>query len=474
MFRDIDEALRYIKDHKIAMVDLKTCDLLGRWRHMVYKTGHEDERIFTRGTGTSLTSYPGFKTMECGDMMIRPDPGTGFMDPFAELPTLCFICDIFNNDGTPFELDPRYAAKKAEKRVSALVPGGSTLWGPELEFYLFDEVRFRSDIQESFYRVDSGEAYWNSGREGSRGFGIAYTKGSQADPPRDQYCNLRSRIVQHLEDAGVPVKYHHHESGAAGQMEIETYFTPLLKTADNVLVMKYIIRNTAVRYGKSATFMPMPLFSESTSGMHYHQYITDGAKSLFYDPKGYGGLNAMGLAYIGGILKHVQAVLSLTNASTNSYRRLGGYRAAPNYIFYSVGNRTAAVRIPAYGINEKESRVEFRMPDATGNPYLSVVAMLMAGLDGIESRIDPAKEGFGPFEENFNLQEVADKHRLPSAPNSLEEALLALEKDQGFLTKGGVVPKDLLKAWVRVKETLEILPLKRRPHPYEYDLYYDL
>ena len=474
MFRDVDEALRYIRDRKIAMVDLKTADLIGRWRHMVYRAGHDDEKIFTKGTGTSLSSYPGFKTIEAGDMTIVPDPTTGFLDPFAEVPTLCFICDITNNDGTPFELDPRHVARKAERYLSKLFPKGHSLWGPELEFYLFDEVRYHSDVREAFYRVDSAEAYWNAGKEGGQGYNLPYTKGSQADPPRDRFSNVRSRMVQLLEEAGVPIKYHHHESGSPGQMEIESYFLPLVGAGDAVLKMKYIIKNAAVQAGKTATFMPMPLFSESTNGMHYHQYVTDGKKSLFWDPKGYGGLNKSGLSYVAGILSHVQAVLSLTNASTNSYRRLGGYRAAPNYIFFSLGNRTAAIRIPAYAVNEKEVRVEFRMPDATGNPYLSLAAMLMAGLDGVEKKLDPTKEGFGPYEENFNLQEVVEKYRLPKAPDSLEAALVALEKDHAFLTKGGVMPEALVKAWIKVKETLEIVPLLKRPHPYEYDLYYDL
>jgi glutamine synthetase len=474
MFKDIDEALRFIKDHKVPMIDLKTADLIGRWRHMVYKTGHNDENIFTKGTGTSLTSYPGFKTMEAGDMTIKPDPTSGFMDPFADIPTLCFICDIYNNDGTPFELDPRYCAKKAEKYLAKANLGGYSLWGPEIEFYMFDEVRYMNDIQEAGYRVNSGEAYWNSNREGGKGYNLPYTKGSQADLPRDQFCNIRSQMVQYLEDVGVPIKYHHHESGSPGQMEIETYFTPLLQTGDNIFKLKYVIKNAAVRFGKTATFMPMPLFSESTSGMHYHQFITDGKKSKFHDPNGYGGLNRNGLAYIGGILSHVQSVLSLTNGSVQSYRRLGGYRAAPNYIFFSLGNRTAAIRIPAYAVNERESRIEFRMPDATGNPYLSLIAMLMAGLDGIEKSIDPTKAGFGPFEENFNLAEVADKYRLPRAPDSLEEALIALENDHGFLTKDSVMPEALVKAWIKAKETLEIVPIRKRPHPYEYDLYYDL
>lgn len=474
MFKDIEEALRFIKDKKVVMIDLKTADLPGRWRHMVYKSGHNDEKIFTEGTGTSLTSYPGFKTMECGDMTIKPDPTTGFLDPFAEMPTLCFICDIFNNDGTPFDLDPRYVARKAEKYLAKMGLGGYSLWGPEIEFYLFDEVRYGTDIQGARYWVNSSESYWNTWQEGSKGYTLPYTKGSQADPPRDQFCNLRSHIVQYLEGVGVPIKYHHHESGSPGQMEIEAYFTPLVQTGDNVFKLKYIIKNAAVKFGKTATFMPMPLFSESTNGMHYHQYITDGKKSLFYDSKGYGGLNKNGLAYIGGILSHVQAIISLTNGSTNSYRRLGGYRAAPNYVFFSVGNRTAAVRIPSYAINEKEARVEFRMPDATGNPYLSLVAMLMAGLDGIEKKIDPTKAGFGPFENNFNVQEVVDKYKLPSAPNTLQDALAALEKDHDFLTKDNIFPEELVKAWIKVKEELEIAPLQKRPHPYEYDLYYDL
>ena len=474
MFKDVDEALRYIRDRKIAMVDLKTSDLLGRWRHMVYKTGHDDEKIFTKGTGTSLASYPGFKTMEAGDMMIRPDPTTAFLDPFADIPTLNFICDIYDNDGTPYELDPRHVARKAQRYLSKLFPTGHSLWGPELEFYLFDEVRYHSDVREAFYRVDSAESYWNTGNAGGQGYTIPYTKGSQADPPRDRFCNLRSKMTQLLEDAGVPIKYHHHESGSPGQMEIETYFSPLLTAGDNIYKMKYIIKNAAVQAGKSVTFMPMPLFSESTNGMHYHQYVTDGERSLFYDAKGYGGLNATGLSYVAGILSHVRSVLALTNASTNSYRRLGGYRAAPNYIFFSVGNRTAAIRIPAYAINEKEARVEFRMPDATGNPYLSLTAMLMAGLDGVERRLDPTAEGFGPFEENFNLQEVADRHKLSHAPDSLQDALLSLEKDHAYLTKDNVFPEALVKGWVKVKETLEIVPLLKRPHPYEYDLYYDL
>ncbi len=474
MFKDVEEALRFIKDKKVPMVDLKTADIIGRWRHMVYKTGYNDEYIFKKGTGTSLTSYPGFKTMECGDMTIKPDPTTGFLDPFADIPTLCFICDIFNNDGTPFELDPRYCAKKAERYLAKANLGGYSIWGPEIEFYLFDEVRYRNDIQQSFYWVDSAEAYWNTQQEGGNGYNLPYTKGTQADLPRDRFCNLRSQIVQYLEEVGVPIKYHHHESGSAGQMEIESYFAPLVQSGDNIFKLKYIIRNAAAKFGKTATFMPMPLYSESTNGMHYHQYITDGKKSQFYDPKGYGGLNKNGLAYIGGLLSHVQAVLSLTNGSTNSYRRLGGYRAAPNHIFFSEGNRTAAVRIPAYAINEREARVEFRMPDATGNPYLSLVAMLMAGLDGIEKEIDPTKAGFGPFEENMNIQEIADKFKLPRAPHTFEEALIALEKDHDFLTKDSVVPEELIKTWIKVKETQEIMPLKKRINPYEYELYYDL
>lgn len=474
MFADADEALRYLRDKKIAMIDLKTSDLLGRWRHMVYKSGHNDEKIFSQGTGTSLTSYPGYKTMECGDMLIKPDPTTAFLDPFAEEPTLCFICDICNNDGTPFDLDARYVAKKAEKFLGKTYTGGFSLWGPEMEFYLFDEVRFGTDIQGAHYWVNSSESYWNAGKEGSKGYNLPFTKGSQADRPRDQFCDLRTRIVQYLEGAGIPVKYHHHESGSPGQMEIETYFMPLLQAGDSIFKLKYIIKNAAVKYGKTATFMPMPLFSESTSGMHYHQFITDGKKSLFYDPKGYGGMNRDGLAYIGGLLGHIQAVLSLTNASTNSYRRLGGYRAAPNYIFFSVANRTAAVRIPAYAINEEEARIEFRMPDATGNPYLSLAAMLMAGLDGVKRKIDPTEKGFGPYEENFNVQEVIDKYKLSRAPNTLQEALLALERDHVFLTLEDVFPEKLVKTWIKIKETLEIEPLQKRPHPYEYDLYYDL
>ena len=474
MFKDAEEALRYIRDNKIPMIDLKTADLIGRWRHMVYKSGHDDEKIFTKGTGTSLTSYPGFKTMECGDMNIKPDPTTAFLDPFAEVPTLCFICDIFNNDETPFELDPRYVAKKAERYLQKSNIGGFSLWGPELEFYLFDEVRYGTDIQGARYWVNSSESYWNAFKEGGKGYNLPYTKGSQADPPRDQFSHLRSVMVQLLEEAGVPIKYHHHESGSPGQMEIETYFTSLVQTGDNIFKLKYIIKNAAVKYGKTATFMPMPLFSESTNGMHYHQYITDGKKSLFYDPKGYGGMNKNGLAYIGGLLSHVQAVVSLTNGSTNSYRRLGGYRAAPNYIFFSVGNRTAAVRIPAYAISEKEARVEFRLPDATGNPYLSLVAMLMAGLDGVEKKVDPTAEGFGPYEENFNVQEVVDKFDLPKAPDTFLEALDALQEDHDFLTKNNVCPEELVKAWIEVKRTLEIEVLQKRPHPYEYDLYYDL
>ncbi len=474
MFKDIEEALRFIKDRKIPMMDLKTADLVGRWRHMVYRCGHNEERIFEEGTGTSLTSFPGFKTMECGDMLIKPDPTTGFLDPFAEVPTLCFICDILNPDGSPFELDPRYVAKKAEKYLEKSNLGGYSLWGPEVEFYLFDEVRYGTDIQGASYWVNSSESYWNASKEGGKGYNLPYTKGSQADLPRDTFSNLRTRIVEHLEEVGVAVKYHHHESGSPGQMEIETYFTPLVQTADNIFKLKYVIKNTAVRYGKTATFMPMPLFSESTNGMHYHQYLTDGKRSLFYDPEGYGGLNKIGLSYLGGILSHVRAVIALTNGSTNSYRRLGGYRAAPNYIFFSVANRTAAIRIPAYAINEREARIEFRIPDATGNPYLSLVAMLMAGLDGIEKKIDPVEKGFGPFEENFNLQEVREKYNLPRAPNSFEEALISLEKDHDFLTKENVCPEKLINSWIKVKESLEIEPLKKRPHPYEYDLYYDL
>jgi len=476
MLLSVEETLKFAKDQRIEMVDFKVIDLVGRWHHITIPVSQFGEHTFIDGVGIDASSYPGYKKVTAGDMKIMPDNSTCFIDCFPELKTLSLLCDIFEPDGiTPYVRYPRNVAKRAEKYIAS-TQKTVALFSPELEFYVFDEIRYSSEVNQASYCLDSTEAFWNTGRQETPNLGYKFPSqaGYHGIPPADTTFDLRSKMVKLIEEAGIPVKYHHHEVGSASQVEIEVLHDTLLKSADAIMVMKYIIKNVAHQSGKVVTFMPKPLYQEAGSGMHVHQYLSDGKVSLFYDQGGYAGLNQLALNYIGGLLSHGPALLAFTSPSINSYKRLiPGYEAPVN-LFYAASNRTAAVRIPMYDVNKERARVEFRPPDATCNPYLALSAMLMAGLDGIENKIDPTAEGFGPFE--INVAEMPEQQRanIKTLPNSLEDALDALRDDHDFLLKGKVFTEDLMDAWIEYKMSKEVTPLQTRPHPYEFELYSDI
>jgi glutamine synthetase len=469
-----EEIFKFAKDQHIEMVDFKVGDLVGRWHHVTIPASQLSESTFTEGIGIDASSYPGYKKVSYGDMRIIPDNATFIIDPFHDLKTLSMVCDIFEPDGTPYLRYARNIARKAEQYVAS-TQKKVALFSPELEFYIFDELRYTSGINEASYYLDSSEAFWNTGRQQNPNLGYKFPSqaGYHGIPPADSTFNLRSKLVKLMEESGVPVKYHHHEVGVA-QVEIEVLHETLLKAADGVMLMKYLIKNIARQSGKVATFMPKPLYQQAGNGMHVHQYLSDGHISLFYDKDGYAGLSQLALNYIAGLLKHGPALLAFTNPSTNSYKRLiPGYEAPVN-LFFAAANRTAAVRIPMYDVSRQRARIEFRPPDATCNPYLALSAMLMAGLDGIENKIDPTAEGFGPFDMDIAEMPEHQRANIRALPSSLEGALNALRDDHEFLLKGEVFTGDLIDAWIEYKLNKEVKPLQARPHPYEFELYSDL
>ncbi len=470
MFAKLDEALAFIRDHEVAMVDLKFCDLWGRWHHVTVPASRFDAELMDRGIGFDGSSV-GFKSISSGDMVMVPDLATGFMDPFWELPTLSFICTTLEADSRQlFPYDPRSMARRAEAHVARLGVADTSIWGPEFEFYVFNGVAYENAMNVSCYRVESDEADWQSHQLGM-GHAIPRHGGYHAIPPHDRLYNLRSRICGHLSDMGIPVKYHHHEVGGPGQCEIETALMPMLAAADAALAIKYVVRMTAAAAGLSATFMPKPLYGEAGSGMHFHQRLEKNGVNVFYDPDGYGSLSETARFYIGGLLQHGGAVLAFTNSSTNSYRRLVPGFEAPVSAIFSVGNRSAAVRIPKYANQPASARLEFRPPDATGNPYLAMAAQLMAGLDGIRRRLDPEELGFGPVDEDIFSWPPERRAEIKALPTSLGEAVDALEADHQFLLEGEVFSADLVQRWIERKRH-EQREVRNRPHPYEVELYY--
>jgi glutamine synthetase len=475
LFANVEELLNFIDLENVEMLDLKVLDLNGRWHHMTYSTRHLRKSIFTDGTGISLSPYPGYRQITQGDMKVVPDPTTAFVDPFYPAKTISVICDILLPDGAPYPRDPRGIARRAEAFIAKCGIDARSLWLPELEFYVFDKAKYGTSIPKSFYELDSEWAFWNADDDTRPNLGVKLpaTGCGQIDAPRDRLSNLRTEIVRRIENAGTPVKYHHHELGGPGQCEIEPYPGPLLKMADGVMIMKYMIANTAREFGKTTTFMPKPMFDVPGSGMHFHQFLEKNGKSLFYDEKGYAKLSGMAVQYLGGLFKHTPALMALGNPSTNSYRRFGVGMAAPMSLFFGEANRSSAIRIPAYSENEEEQRVEYRLPDGLCNPYLTMAAQLMAGLDGVSSRIDPTAEGYGPYDfNNYTLPEE-EKKKIKTAPGTFEETLAALEKDHDFLTAGGVFPEEVIEAWIALKRG-EISAMKAKPHPAEFELYFDL
>lgn len=471
----VENVLKTIQENNIEWVDFRFVDLSGRAHHISLPSTEVDEETFVNGVAFDGSSIPGFRGIEESDMVMMPDPESTFIDPFTQHPTINIMCDIFTPDGERYERDPRSIAVKAEEYLQKLGIGTRANFAPESEFFIFDDVRYESGTNSASFFVDSEEAGWNTNRKeegGNLGFKVRVKGGYVPVAPVDTQQDIRSEMSRLLEEAGMRVERHHHEVATAGQAEINFRFDTLKKTADNLLTYKYIVHNTARQYGKTATFMPKPLFGDNGSGMHVHQSIFDGDTPLFYEKGGYANLSEMALHYIGGILYHAPALIALTNPSTNSFKRLvPGYEAPVNLV-YSKGNRSAAVRIPVAAVTPKGCRIEFRTPDSTANPYLAFAAMLMAGLDGIKRKINPTELGYGPVDKNIYELSEDDKANIRSVPASLEEALDALAADYEFLTEGGVFTKDFIDNYIKFKRN-EAKSVAIRVHPHEYSLYYD-
>jgi glutamine synthetase len=475
MFKDIEQVQHYFEDEGIVAVDLKFGDLDGRWHHVTLPARRFDAQFVERGVGFDGSSV-GLAALESGDLALIPDLSTGFLDPFWDYPTLSFICNIVEADTrAPSPLDPRGVARAAEAYLRESGFASESLWLPELEFYLFDSVRYCSEVNRGFYQMDAAEAFWNSegGELQNTGYQLPPHGGYHAIPPADSSFNLRAEMVQILGEVGVLAKYHHHEVGGAGQCEIELPFSPLTRCADQIMLAKYVIRMTAYRRGKTATFLPKPLYGEAGSGLHFHQTLKLNGEAVFYDAEGYAGLSPLALHYIGGLLSHGSALLALTNPSTNSYRRLVPGFEAPVSLFFSLANRSAAVRVPKYATTPDSKRVEFRPPDATCNPYLALSAQLLAGLDGVVREIDPSAGGYGPFDENVFTWPEERRREIRALPGSLPEAIRALKGDHRFLLQGDVFGEALIGLWVEARQR-DALEVSIRPHPYEMDLYFNL
>ena len=448
-----------IRDHKIEMIDLKCIDLTGYLHHISLPVCPNIlQRLVTEGVGFDGSSY-GFSKVENSDMILVPDLTTHIIDPFREAATLSFYANILLTDDkrTPFFQDVRHLAKRVEGILQKTIGVDKSWWGPEFEFYIFSKVRFDTRTASSFYEVEHAEEFFRN----------AY----HAANPFDVYDDFRDRASHLLKKFGIEVKYHHHETGERGQQEIETYFTDLLTTADNVVSVKYALFNFARQQGLFVTFMPKPMYQQSGNGLHLHLYLTKNGKNAFYKKGEYGNVNALGRYFIGGLLKHGAALSAFTNPSTNSYKRLVPGFEAPVALTYGMGNRSSAIRIPKYVNNPDETRFEYRPPDATANPYLCLSSMLLAGIDGVLNKIDPVKEGFGPFDRNIQADPEDDKvHFLP---RNLAEALDALAEDNEFLKLGNVFSDELLDQWITTKQQ-EIKSIVTMPHPFEYKLYFNL
>ena len=474
MINNIKEAKKFIQDNYIHFIDFKMIDLKGRWKHLSIPASRFNEATMRDGIGFDGSNY-GYADVKKSDMVFIPDLSTAVIDPFVEEKTLTMLGDVYvirEPENTPFTQYPRNIAKAALNYLKETEIGDEMIIGPEYEFHVFDSVSHRTTPSEVSYRLESTESYWSSGNPDSLGFHNRYNDGYHAVMPNDITHNLRNEICRNLELFGVQVKYHHHEVGGSGQLEIEVELGDMLKLADDTIATKYIIRNTAVLNGVTATLMPKPIYGEAGNGMHVHMLIKKNGKNVFYGNE-YGGLSQTALYFIGGLLKHVKALCAFTNPSTNSYKRLLPGFEAPVTIGYALANRSSVIRIPSYAKNPENKRFELRSPDATCNPYLAYSAILMAGLDGVINKIDPKDYNWGPFD--FNLFELSDeeKARLDHLPKTLDEALDELEKDHEFLTAGNVFPEELISTWIKTLRK-DAASVNNIPHPAEFDLYYDL
>ncbi len=473
MAQSPQDILNWIKNDNIQVIDLKFIDMPGIWQHLTLYQNQIDESSFTDGVAFDGSSIRGWKAINESDMAMVPDPNTAWIDPFMEEPTLSMICSIQEpRTGQPYERCPRSIAKKALDYLASTGIGDTAFFGPEAEFFIFEDVRFDQTENSAYYYVDTKEGRWNSGaveEGGNLGYKPRYKEGYFPVSPTDTLQDIRTEMLLTMAKCGVPIEKHHHEVATGGQCELGIKFAPIIEAGDNLMIYKYCVKNVAKKYGKSATFMPKPLFNDNGSGMHTHQSIWKAGQPLFWGD-GYANLSQTALHYIGGILKHAPALLALTNPTTNSYKRLVPGFEAPVNLAYSQGNRSASIRIPLSGPNPKAKRLEFRCPDATCNPYLAFAAMLCAGIDGIKNQIDP---GSSLDVDIYDLspEELA---KIPSTPGSLLEALEALQHDHGFLVDSGVFTKDFVENWIEYKLDNEVNPMRLRPHPYELSLYYDV
>ncbi len=471
MAKTVADVLKLGKD--VQMVDLRFTDLPGTWQHFTIPARGLDEKLFEEGIGFDGSSIRGFQEIHESDMLLMLDPSSAFVDKALEVPTLVIVCDVYDPiTRQPYSRDPRYVAKKAEAYLKQTGLAKISYWGPEAEFFLFNDVRYGGGTNSSFYSIDSVEGWWNSGTDTKPNMGgqIPPKRGYFPVPPADSQQDLRSRIVLALEEAGVEVEVHHHEVATAGQAEIDMRFDTLTRMADKVLMYKYIVKNVARKFGLTATFMPKPLFGDNGSGMHVHQSLWDGDTNCFYDETGYAGISDVAKYYIGGLLKHSSAILALAAPTTNSYRRLVPGFEAPVNLAFSQRNRSAICRIPVYSKSPRAKRIEFRAPDPSCNPYLCFPALLMAGLDGIQNRIDPGE----PVDKDLYELPFEEAKLIKQVPGSLGDVLDALEDDHEFLLKGDVFTTDLLEAYINYKRQVELDPVRIRPTPYEFTLYYDV
>ncbi len=465
------EVLEFVKKNDARQLDMRFTDIPGLLQHISYPIGMLSEGSMEEGFGIDGSSIRGWAAINESDMLLIPDTTTAYMDPFSEIPTMVMTGDVIDPiTRQHYDRDPRWIAKKAELFLQNSGVADTAYFGAEAEFFIFDNIRFDQNQHSGFYFIDAEEGRWNTGREKDNlGYRPRYKEGYFPVPPTDHYQDLRGEMVQTMIKCGLNIECHHHEVATGGQCEIDQRFDTLVKSADNMMLFKYIVRNVAHQYGKTVTFMPKPLFGDNGSGMHTHQSLWKGGAPLF-SGENYAGLSQMALWYIGGLLKHARALSAIIAPTTNSYKRLVPGYEAPVNLAYSSRNRSAAIRIPMYSANPKSKRVEFRPPDPAANPYMAFAAMMMAGLDGVQNKIDPGQ----PLDKDIYDLHPEELKKVPSMPASLEEALESLEDDHAFLLKGDVFSEELIETYISYKKKSEADAVRLRPHPYEFALYYDI
>jgi glutamine synthetase len=467
------EVFAFASERGVRMVDLKFIDLPGIWQHLSLPLTAFDADDFESGLGFDGSSIRGFQEIHESDMLLMPDPTTAFIDPYYTIPTLSLICSIADPViGEPYDRDPRFVAGKAERYLISSGIADVAYFGPEAEFFVFDHLAYDQREHRAFYEIDSSEGFWNTGSDGADrnlGYKLRQKEGYTPVPPADSTANLRAEMVETMESLGIKCEFHHHEVSSGGQSEIDMRFRPLLKMADQMMIYKYVVKNTAALHGKTATFMPKPIFEENGSGMHVHLSLWKDGSPLMYDEGGYAHLSPLAKHYIAGLLTHAPALMAFCAPTTNSYRRLvPGYEAPVNLV-YSARNRSACVRVPVYHEAPKTKRVEFRSPDPTANPYLAFSALMLAGLDGIKRGLDPGE----PLDTDIYELSQEELSGIGTVPPSLEAALDALESDQAFLLEGDVFTTGLIDAYIRYKREREVDAIRMRPHPWEFALYHD-